>query len=73
VAASGAVGTIALAKEIALTGVAAAGVVGTVGLGARSLALSGVQASGTTGTVTAVYWILVNTSQTPNWELVETD
>jgi len=35
--------------------------------------LTGVQASGAVGTTTAVYWILVNTSQTPNWELVETD
>ena len=52
---------------------AVAGSVGTVGLGARSLALTGVQASGAAGNVIAVYWVLVNTAQTPNWELVETD
>ena len=71
--ATGSVGTVVPSRTVAINGVQAAGNVGTVGLGPRSLALSGVQANGTTGTVTAVYWILVNTSQTPNWELVETD
>jgi hypothetical protein len=60
-------------KEFALTGVAAAGATGAVGLGPRSLALSGVQASGSVGTVIAVYWILVNNVETSNWALVETD
>jgi hypothetical protein len=60
-------------KEFALTGVAAAGSAGTVGLGTRSLALSGVQALGAVGTSTAVYWILVNNAETSNWALVETD
>jgi hypothetical protein len=60
-------------KEFALTSTSAAGNVGTVGLGTRSLALSGVQASGAAGNVIAVYWILVNNAETSNWALVETD
>jgi hypothetical protein len=73
VAASGAVSTMPPGKEFALTGNVAVGNVGTVGLGTRSLALSGVQASGSAGDVLAVYWKLVDNSESSNWALVETD
>jgi hypothetical protein len=56
---------------IALTGVVASGVVGTVSRGATSIALTGVQAVGSAGTVVAIYWVLVNNSQTSNWALVD--
>ena len=73
VAASGAVGAVVHGEEFALTGNVAVGNVGTVGLATRSLALSGVQASGSAGDVLAVYWKLVDNSDSSNWALVETD
>jgi hypothetical protein len=55
-------------KEFALTGTEAVGGVGTMGLGPRSFALSGVQALGEVGTPVAVYWTVIDDSQTPNWQ-----
>ena len=55
-----------------LSGVQASGAVGTVTF-FKDFALSGVQASGDVGNVLPVYWVLVNTSQTANWALVDTD
>ena len=73
VAASGAVGTVTYSFPGELTGNAAAGAVGTVGMGARTITLTGVQASGAVGTTIAVYWKLIDDSQTANWALVETN
>ena len=70
VAASGLAGSVIFGNV--LTGVSASGNVGTVAF-VKSIALSGVQGGGSVGTVSPVYWILVNTSQTSNWSLVETD
>jgi hypothetical protein len=43
--------------------------VGSVGL-TKSFALSGVQAAGSVGNVIAIYWILVDDSETSNWQNV---
>jgi hypothetical protein len=37
-------------------------------IAARILALTGVSATGSTGDVTAVYWKLIDDSQTANWQ-----
>jgi hypothetical protein len=71
VSATGNVGTVSRGgTSFALSGVLAAGSVGSVGV-ARSSALTGVQAAGSAGNVIAVYWILVNNSETSNWALVD--
>ena len=72
VTASGAAGVIDYAQVGFLTTDLASGAVGTVDP-VVSMALSGVQATGSVGTVTAVYWKLVDNSESSNWALVETD
>jgi hypothetical protein len=52
-----------------LTGVTASGAVGSVSY-STSVALSGVQAAGSVGNVVAIYWILVDSSETANWQNV---
>jgi hypothetical protein len=70
VAASGDVGTVTHGGiSFTLTGVEAAGSVGSVGV-VKSFALSGVQAAGSVGSVIAIYWILVDDSETSNWQNV---
>ncbi len=73
VAASGFAGTVTHGgAAVALTGDEAVGSVGSVGV-AVSTALSGVSASGTVGNVIAVYWKLIDDSQTVSWQNVNTD
>jgi hypothetical protein len=56
---------------VAITGVAATGAVGSVGIGNRTVNLTGVQAAGQVGTVGAFYWSLIDDSETPNWVLID--
>jgi hypothetical protein len=69
VTASGAVGTVDYAQVGFLTPVTATGFVGTVGP-VVTVALSGVQAAGSVGSVIAIYWRLVDDSETSNWQNV---
>jgi hypothetical protein len=66
--ATGSVGTVTQGLSIALSGVAAAGAVGSVGLGPRSFALTGNYAQGDVGVVIAVYWKLIDDMQVANWQ-----
>jgi hypothetical protein len=70
VVASGAVGTITHGGAVVeITGVSASGDVGSVTAN-RTVALTGVAATGAVGTVIPVYWILVDDSETSNWQNV---
>ena len=60
----------AVIYSVALAGVPATASVGLMSVGTRFIALTGVQASGQTGDVTAVYWKLIDDSQTANWQNV---
>jgi hypothetical protein len=66
--ATGSVGTVTQGLSIALSGVASAGAVGSVGLGPRSFALTGNYAQGDVGVVIAVYWKLIDDMQVANWQ-----
>jgi hypothetical protein len=66
--ATGSVGTVTQGLSIALSGVAAAGAVGSVGLGPRSFALTGNYAKGDVGVVIAVYWKLIDDMQVADWQ-----
>ena len=66
--ADGLVGTVTQGLSIELSGVAATGAAGSVGLGPRSFALTGNYAQGDVGVVIAVYWKLIDDSQTANWQ-----
>ena len=70
VQAAGAVGTVAYEALRELTGVAATGAVGSITMGGRVVALTGVQAAGQVGNVGKFYWLLIDDSQTPNWQNV---
>ena len=65
---SGSVGSV-VATQV-LTGNTASGRVGSVTPNV-SIALSGVAASGLTGTLVAVYWKLIDDSQTANWAAID--
>jgi hypothetical protein len=69
VQAAGAVGAVLYEAARAITGVASAGAVGSVVL-SRTVALTGVQAAGQVGNVGKFYWLLIDDSQTPNWQNV---
>jgi hypothetical protein len=69
VTASGLVSAVDYAQVAPLTTDSAEGFVGSVGP-VVTVALSGVSASGSVGTIIPVYWILVDDSQTPNWQNV---
>ena len=64
----GEVGTLGLDRTVSLTGLSASGLIGSVSLGTRSFALVGRSASGQIGTVIAVYWRLIDDSQSANWQ-----
>jgi hypothetical protein len=66
--ADGAVGSVTADRSVALTGVGGSGAVGTMTIADRILALTGVSAKGATGDVIAVYWKLIDDSQTANWQ-----
>jgi hypothetical protein len=66
------VGTVVPGKVAGTTGVLASGSVGTIAGVSRTIALTGVAASGTVGNVVAVYWKLIDDSQTANWGLIDT-
>lgn len=69
VQAAGAVGAVLYEASRTLTGVASVGAVGSVVL-SRTVALTGVQAAGQVGNVGKFYWLLIDDSQTPNWQNV---
>jgi hypothetical protein len=66
--ASGEIGSVAAGITIALSGVSARGNAGTVSVAPRLLSLTGNRASGFTGNVIAVYWQLIDDSETANWQ-----
>jgi len=68
--ADGFVGNVLSEITIELTGASLSGNVGSVGVGARSLALTGVLASGSVGNLNAVYWKIIDDSQTTSWQNV---
>ena len=66
VASSGAVGTVSVANRlIALSGVASSGTTQSL---ISTQILAGVEAGGAVGNVIAIYWKLIDDSQTPNWQ-----
>ncbi len=66
VLATGEVGSVGIAdREIALTGVSSSGFTADL---AGGQSLTGVQAGGAVGNVIAVYWKLIDDSQTANWQ-----
>ena len=78
----GEVGSVTADREVALTGVASSGAVGSVALGDRNLPLSSVSAQGFVGSLIAVYWkdiddsqfadwMSIVTSQTPAWQTMD--
>jgi hypothetical protein len=69
VTAAGLVNTVTFAQVGFLTTDSAAGLVGTIGP-VVTVALSGVQAVGSVGSVIAIYWRLVDDSETSNWQNV---
>ena len=71
VTATGNVGTVGANVTIALTGVGASGLVGTVTLGSRSAQLVGVGATGTVGNLGVAYWSLIDDSQTSSWQNID--
>ena len=69
VVATGAVNTLI----IPLTSAVAVGAAGTVGVGI-SIPLTGVSASGAVGTGSPfIFWNPIDTSQTPNWQVINTN
>jgi hypothetical protein len=52
---------------IELTGNASTAAVGSIALGPRTFGLTGNQAQGYVGTLIAVYWKLIDDSQTADW------
>jgi hypothetical protein len=68
--ADGFVGNVLSEITIELTGASLSGNVGSVGVGARSLALTGVLAGGSVGNLNAVYWKIIDDSQTASWQNV---
>ena len=68
--ADGFVGNVLSEITIELTGASLSGNVGSVGVGARSLALTGVLAGGSVGSLNAVYWKIIDDSQTASWQNV---
>lgn len=70
VQAAGAVGAVLYEAARAITGVQATGAVGSITMGGRVVALTGVQAAGQVGNVGKFYWLLIDDSQTPNWQNV---
>ena len=50
---------------------AAAGAVGSMALGPRVFSLTGNLASGFTGDVIAVYWKVIDDSETANWQNID--
>jgi hypothetical protein len=51
--------------------VSATGEVGTVSRGPTSFDLTGVYAAGQVGDIVAIYWKLVDDSQTANWQNID--
>lgn len=66
--ADGLVGSVLGNREIVLTGNASSASIGSVGTGARTFALMGNQAQGNAGDLIAVYWKIIDNSQTANWQ-----
>jgi hypothetical protein len=69
VTASGSVGTLDYSQIGFLTTDLAEGLLGTVGP-VVTVALSGVQSAASVGSVIAIYWRLVDDSETSNWQNV---
>lgn len=69
VSASGDVGSLTASAvyEQAISGVSASGDVQSVSVGERLVAITGCPAMGNVGSIGAIYWSLINDSQTPNW------
>jgi hypothetical protein len=72
VTATGNVGTVTHSKDVAITGNAESGAVGSVSMGSRTVALTGVFASGAIGTMNKRYWSVIDDNQTPAWQQVVT-
>lgn len=68
ISAEGQVGSVVADRTIQLSGISASGYAGNVSLGARSVALTGVLGRGETGNLIAVYWKIIDDSQTANWQ-----
>ena len=68
VSASGLIGDEVPVKALALTGVSAAGAVGTMSIGARLVAITGNQAMGNVGSFGVFYWSLIDDSENANWQ-----
>jgi len=68
--AKGNVGAVGANVTIALTGVGASGLVGTVTMGTRTAQLVGFGATGTVGNLGVAYWSLIDDSQSPSWQII---
>jgi hypothetical protein len=72
VGASGLIGDEVPVKALAISGVSAAGAVGTVSIGARLVAITGSQAMGQLGTIGLSYWSLIDDTEDANWQNINT-
>jgi hypothetical protein len=72
VSASGLVGEDVPVRSLALTGVSAAGAVGTMSIGARLVAITGSQAMGNVGNFGVFYWSLIDDTENANWQNINT-
>jgi hypothetical protein len=57
----------------AISSVSAAGAVGTIGIGVRTVPLTGVRANGTAGSLNVRYWSLIDDNQNANWQNINTE
>ena len=64
----GEIGSVTTNRTIELVGVSLTGSVGLLSVAPRVVALTGVSATGQIGTVIAVYWKIIDDSQTANWQ-----
>jgi hypothetical protein len=69
--ASGFAGTIATDRVVTLAGIGLAAAVNSVSRGNTSFAISGAYASGYSGNTIAVYWKLIDDTQTANWQNID--
>jgi hypothetical protein len=72
VSASGLIGDEVPVKALDLTGVSAAGAVGTMSIGARLVAITGSQAMGNVGNFGVFYWSLIDDTEDANWQNINT-
>jgi len=66
--AKGDVGSVTNSVTVSLSGVGSSGAVGTVTMTGRGSTLTGVTAAGGVGNTPAIYWSLINDSQTSSWQ-----